>query len=68
MIVCLLIRSVGTFDRPARERAENPIHIEDERIEYEPEPGGLLMKEWSFKSGKAQMDRVHAAPGGRTLP
>ncbi len=39
-----------------RERAENPEHIEDERNEYEPEPGGLLMKGWSFKSGKVQMD------------
>lgn len=39
-----------------RERAENPIQIEDERTEYEPEPGNPLVKSWSFKSGQAEMD------------
>jgi hypothetical protein len=38
-----------------RERAVNPISIEDEHITYEPHEGALIQKAYSFKSGKIQM-------------
>ena len=47
-----LLRAYNYF----RARAENPVHIEDERTEFEPEPGGSSYKGWSFKSGRAEMD------------
>lgn len=38
-----------------RERAVNPVSIEDEYITYEPVEGSLIQKGWSFTSGKIQM-------------
>ena len=38
-----------------RERAVDPIFIEDERITYEPLEDALIQKGYSFKSGKVQM-------------
>lgn len=40
-----------------RERAENPVLIEDVRTEYQSAPGAPIGRSWSLTSGKAQMDR-----------